>query len=807
MSHAPEGEWSKQAPLRILSFDIECAGRKGFFPEASKDSVIQIASMITLMGDSKPIVRNVMTLNSCAPIAGAHVQSFDTEKELLLCWKNLVCATDPDVVIGYNSQNFDLPYLLDRAEALKVNGFPYLGRLKGVRTTMKSSTFQSKAYGKKENKEINIDGRVQFDVLQCLQREYKLRSYTLNSVSAHFLGEQKEDVHHSIITDLQLGNCETRRRLAVYCLKDAYLPQRLMDKLMLLVNYIEMARVTGVPLGWLLARGQQIKVVSQLLRKCRQHNLLMPNQKKSFNPEEEGYEGATVLDPIRGYYDDPIATLDFASLYPSIMQAHNLCYSTLVRNQDVKQLKESQYAKTPHGGYFVKASTRKGILPEILEELLSARKRAKKDMKSAEYGSLEYNVLDGRQLALKISANSVYGFTGAVVGSLPCVEIASSVTSYGRQMIDQTKNMVETKYCKANGYDHDALVIYGDTDSVMVKFGTADVKQAMQLGEEAAAYVTESFLKPVKLEFEKVFWPYLLINKKRYAGLYWTNPDKYDKMDCKGIESVRRDNCPLVKTVMDTCLKKILMDRDVKGAVEYTKGVISDLLQNKMDLSMLVITKAVSKGVEEYANKQAHIELMNRMRERDAGSAPTMGDRVPYVMIQAAKGAKGYEKAEDPIWVLDHNIPLDAQWYLEHQIAQPLMRLFEPIMENPQTLLTGDHTRKIYKATPTSGGIMKFAKKTLTCIGCRAPISNAEKSLCKHCKPKQVQLLIEQQHKVQEHQELYSRTWTQCQTCQGSMHLDVLCTSRDCPIFYLRKKCQKDLYEATTKLARFDLDW
>merc|ERR1712072_1202020 len=116
--------------------------------------------------------------------------------------------------------------------------------------------------------------------------------------------------------------------------------------------------------------------------------------------------------------------------------------------------------------------------------------------------------------------------------------------------------------------------------------------------------------------------PYLLINKKRYAGLYWTNPDKHDKMDCKGIESVRRDNCPLVKTVMDTCLNKILIDRDVKGAVEYTKSVISDLLQNKMDLSMLVITKAVTKSEEEYAGKQAHIELMNRMKKRDAGSAP-----------------------------------------------------------------------------------------------------------------------------------------------------------------------------------------
>lgn len=121
-----------------------------------------------------------------------------------------------------------------------------------------------------------IDGRVIFDVLQVIQRDYKLRSYTLNSVSAHFLGEQKEEVHHSIITDLQNGTDDDRRRLAVYCLKDAYLPQRLLDKLMIMYNYIEMARVTGVPLSYLLSRGQQIKVISQLYRKANAEDLLIP---------------------------------------------------------------------------------------------------------------------------------------------------------------------------------------------------------------------------------------------------------------------------------------------------------------------------------------------------------------------------------------------------------------------------------------------------------------------------------------------------------------------------------------------------
>lgn len=128
--------------------------------------------------------------------------------------------------------------------------------------------------------------------------------------------------------------------------------------------------------------------------------------------------------------------------------------------------------------------------------------------------------------------------------------------------------MVEEKYRIENGYSHDAVVIYGDTDSVMVKFGNADMKEVMALGQEAAAHVTTKFIKPIKLEFEKVYFPYLLINKKRYAGLYWTKPETYDKMDTKGIETVRRDNCGLVKMVIDTCLRKILIDRDVEGAIK-----------------------------------------------------------------------------------------------------------------------------------------------------------------------------------------------------------------------------------------------
>jgi DNA polymerase delta subunit 1 len=865
VAHKPEGEWNKIAPLRVLSLDIECQGRKGHFPEAEQDPVIQIANAVSVYGNNDgPIVQNVFTLRGCLPIVGAQVIPSDTEEDMLLKWRAFLQAADADIITGYNvqvssfvihvfcgiilvaeyfyvnnrlhllltsilcscslPQNFDIPYLLDRAETLmkkkggkrNLSVFRQWGRIKNGMAKMRETMFQSSAYGRRANVETTIDGRVIFDMLPYMQRNHKLSSYSLNSVCSEFLGQQKEDVHHSIISDLQNGTDEDRHRLATYCLKDALLPQRLMDKLSVLVNYIEMARVTGVPVSFLIARGQQIKVFSMILRKCRNEKLLVPTLAKTGGGGDVGYEGATVLDPIKNYYEVPIATLDFASLYPSIMQAYNLCYSTMVSPQDVATLDPSQYNKSDNGHIFVKSDTKKGILPTILGELLSARKRAKKDMKNAPT-EFEKAVQNGRQLALKVSANSVYGFTGANVGQLPCLPIASSVTSYGRQLLEKTKAFVEEKYTTANGYKYDAEVVYGDTDSVMVKFGTKTVEETFPLAIEAADKCSEIFPSPILLEFEKVYFPYLLMNKKRYAGLMWTNTDKYDYMDTKGLETVRRDNCALVREVIQTSLDKILINQDVQGAIDYVKNQISDLLQNKMDISRLVITKSLNKGAEyalglggkkeDYKVKQAHVELAARMKKRDAGSAPQMGDRVPYVIITGIKGAANFEKAEDPIYVLENNIPIDCKWYLTNQLSKPLTRIFEPIIENvDKTLLKGDHTRKVFVPTPTArkGSLMMFASKKAKCMGCKTPIEESMGNLCKYCIPKEAEIYLEKLGVLREAQFRYAKLWAEAQRIHGTLHTDIMCTGDGCACnFYRRKKVQMDIKLAQDVLDKF----
>lgn len=226
-------------------------------------------------------------------------------------------------------------------------------------------------------------------------------------------------------------------------------------------------------------------------------------------------------------------------------------------------------------------------------------------------------------------------------------------------------------------------------------------------------------------------------------------------------------------------------------------------------MSKLVITKALTK--ESYDAKQAHVELAARMKKRDPGSAPGLGDRVAYVMIKGTSGSKNYENSEDPIYVLENNIPIDTRYYLDNQLAKPLGRIFDTIdgEAKAKSLLTGAHTRTISVAAPTVGGLMKFAKKTMTCMGCKKPLTGKGESagaVCSNCAPRVGELYKKTLDKVSDLEVRFGRLWTQCQRCQGSMHNEVICSSKDCPIFYMRMKAKKDVEDAGKELKRFDFD-
>jgi DNA polymerase delta subunit 1 len=263
-----------------------------------------------------------------------------------------------------------------------------------------------------------------------------------------------------------------------------------------------------------------------------------------------------------------------------------------------------------------------------------------------------------------------------------------------------------------------------------------------------------------------------------------------------------------VKDVVDTSLRAILIHADPHKAVAFVKSQISQLLMNEMDMSKLVITKQLTKTSDQYAagNKQAHVELAARLKKRDPGSAPSVGDRIPYVMIKGAVGAKAWEKAEEPVYVLDNNIPIDTAWYLDHQLSEPLKRLFEPILENPRELIEGDHTRCIKKTMPTTSGLMKFVSVTVRCLGCKASLTSAAdkgNAICVNCEPRKVEIYLSKQQALADAERFFWMTSVQCQRITGENYKDVLGIARDSPIYYQMKKAVKDVNEARETLARF----
>ena len=738
----------KIAPLIQASFDIETYSHDGGFPDPKDEGcpVIQIATTLQYAGENEPYKKILLSLDTCDKIDCAEVRCYKTEKDLLNAWGELVRKEDVDILIGYNIWGFDLHYLYERAQINDASKFYELGREIGKESELKASSFSSGAYGDSDYQMVDTLGRFQIDLLVIIKREHKLTSYTLNNVSEHFLKDKKLDMPYKLMFQKFKGNSKDRAEIAEYCVKDTDLPLKLINKLAILPQMVEMSKATWVPMSFLIERGQGIKVFSQILYQTRKEEMLVETVNRDNKKEEEDkYEGATVLDAIAGAYTDtPITGLDFASLYPTIMRAHKLCHSTFLRPEDkglydniegVEYMDVISYNDQNEKSFYGRfAQNSEGILPKMLRELAQNRKKAKKDMAQAEKEGNKFmkSVYNGKQLAFKVSMNSIYGFCGANVGFLPCKPVASSTTAIGRDMIKHTRQCVHDWY-------PGALVVYGDTDSVMVKFDTGELrgKDALELsfklGNEAADRISATFKEPIELEFEKVYLPYLLFSKKRYAGLMYTNPKTPDYIDAKGIQLVRRDNCPFVKRVSQKVLDTIMYELDTQKAVEIVQNAANELLNHEVKCDDLVVSKSLKRLsyvkkqneipsnkfsikcdgfylVHEYkSSNQPHLIVSRKIEERESGTGPKSGDRVPYVFIDTGNPKDlQYTKAEDPSYVKEHDLKLDVLYYLEHALQSPLIGLFELFLKDPKETLFSSALQEFKKQKNKPIDIYKY---------------------------------------------------------------------------------------------------
>jgi len=524
----------------------------------------------------------------------------------------------------------------------------------------------------------------------------------------------KDDVDHHMIFASHRGSADDRAHIAKYCIQDCDLVLTLLAKLDTLVNARGMADVCRVPTQYIFLRGQGIKIFSAVVYNASKRNQIIMTQESVEG--DMAYEGAIVLPPKIGMYlDQPIPVLDFNSLYPSNMIAYNLSPDTLVYVKEVnaagRTTRHDIYGKADgfkvdEVMYDIKDAEGNeagrvfcgfaqpnenpntvGLLPVTLDILLKKRKETRKLMETTE-DDAQKSVLNGLQLAYKVVANSIYGQCGSKTSPIRRLEVAACTTAVGRQKIYDAKKIVEEQF--------GGEVIYGDTDSIFIKFPTKDLKQSMDLARAAASAITASGRKAHKIEYEKTFLPFILFCRKRYVGMMYEDDVKKCKRKEMGIALKRRDSAPIVKDIFGGALDILMEDRDIKKAQKFVQDMLVQVMQNKMPLEKFILTKQLGDNYK-VPEQMAHVMLAKRMTERDPGSAPQVGDRIPYMFVMERKKEKKQgDKIEHLDYVKKHNLTPDAEFYVTNQIQNPVAQLFALALEKLEGYTPSPQTN--YKA-------------------------------------------------------------------------------------------------------------
>ena len=550
----------------------------------------------------------------------------------------------------------------------------------------------------------------------------------------------KDDCSPKDIFRMTNGTDEDRAVIAKYCIQDCNLVHYLMSKVDILTGYIEMAKICSVPMNFLVMRGQGIKLQSFIAKKCREMRTLIPVIEKG--NDNEGFEGAIVLEPKCDLYlDNPVACVDYASLYPSSIISENLSHDSKVWTKEfdlagnlLRTIGETNnngeflYDNLPGYEYvevafdlftYVRKSPtsaalkvqsgkkicrfaqfpngQRAIMPSILQELLAARKSTRK-MIPNETDEFMKNVLDKRQLGYKLTANSLYGGCGASTSTFFEKDVAASTTAVGRMLLTYAKRIVEECYgdniceSKYGKVVTKAEYIYGDTDSVFFTFNLQTLegepirgKKALEITIELAqqaGHLASTFLKcPHDLEYEKTFMPFCLLSKKRYVGmLYETDPEKCKRKEM-GIVLKRRDNAPIVKDIYGGIIDILMKEQNIQKAIDFLKSCLQNIVDEVYPMDKLIITKSLRSG---YKNPQqiAHKVLSDRITARDPGNKPSSGDRIPFVYIHNVnKKALQGERIETPTYIIENNIKIDYSFYISNQIMKPVQQVFALVLE------------------------------------------------------------------------------------------------------------------------------
>lgn len=613
--------------MKVLAFDTEVYNPKGT-PRAKTDPII----MVSLASNTG--LRKVLTWRK-PDVSLDFVEVLKNEKETLRRFCEIVKDGDYDIIIGYNSDNFDFPYLRDRLKYL------------GMELALGRAEAKLEMKGRRGLKEARIRGRPHLDLYHIIRRTVKLSSYVLENVVLELLGEEKKKIPGGKLWEYWDARGERLKEFLRYSMEDAETTLRLGEKFLPL--QYELTRIVQQPLFDVsrMTAGQLVEWL--LMKEASRSGELIPNRPAGAEYTKrmmETYLGGYVKEPKKGIVEN-VAVFDFRSLYPSVIVTHNIDPSTLVREG-------GEGEEAPVGGYrFTKE--KKGFIPQILQGLIKRRARIKERMKQAE-SRHEKGLLDAQQRALKLLANSFYGYMGYPRARWYRRECAESVAAYARMYIQRVMKIAEE--------DFGMEVVYGDTDSLFVVVPEKEKKKINEFLE----HVNASLPGVIELEYEGFYTRAIFVTKKRYALI-----DESGKITVKGLEYVRRDWAPIARKTQEDVLRALLMDADPAKAANLVRNTVEAIKERRVSLEDLTIYTQLTKSIKSYKNIEPHVEAAKKLQR--TGRKVTPGMIIGYVITKGREKISHRAVPVEMVSIEDY----DPNYYIDNQILPAVLRIIESI--------------------------------------------------------------------------------------------------------------------------------
>lgn len=819
-----------QDTLTHLSLEIHVNTRDLLKPDPSKDEVcfivwklddntypldmdIATEGILIVHSDTNDTLRE-RRLNDAA---GSTLLSFyESEFDMLDALTDLILFFDPDILSGYEVNLASWGYIMQRSQ--KIHHFNLAEEISRVSLKWKSKKFEKKSRQYTHSSGTSVTGRYVFNIWRLMRSNVALTQYSIENLAFQLLHERIPHYTHQDLTNMwnSTSSISYQKTVFNYWLTRVRINVELLRKEDFIDKTMEQARLIGIDFHSVYFRGSQYKVESFLIRMCKSENFMLVSPTKTDVQNQRALECVPlVMEPESAFYKSPMVVLDFQSLYPSVIMAYNYCYSTMVgRVRDLKlnnniigvdsvslkkgmlDLLNDYVTISPNGVIFVKPHIRQSILSRMLKEILDIRVMVKKTISELGPGNEALKKsLSNKQLALKLLANVTYGYTSASFsGRMPCADLADSVVQTGRETLEKAIKIIESKQ------EWGAKVVYGDTDSLFIYLPGKSKDEAFNIGNAMSLAVSQANPDPIFLKFEKVYFPSILVSKKRYVGYAYEWPGQREpKFDAKGIETVRRDGHPAQQKIIEQALRILFETKDVSKVKGYVQSQFSKIHSGKVSIQDFCFAKEVKLGkYKSESTAPAGAVVAKRQMENDKRAEPQYKERIPYLVVKSTVGKPLRDRSMSPEeYMKNELLELDAEYYINKTLIPPLGRLLNIAGIDVAQWDTGlKRVRKGLKEI--KGSKIKLLGNSVMCCNCRKNrIHDDVSNLCLTCLENSKHTVVNLLQNIEEREKEHHDIRMICRACSYRYSNDPSvagddigsgCSSYDCPIYYSKMK-------------------